>query len=153
MVEVTSKYYDDNSREYFNSTVMANVTSLYEHFIKYVPKGSLVLDFGCGSGRDTKAFREMGYNVEACDGSEKLCRLASDFAGINVKCMDFMGLDEVEKYDAIWACATLLHVPSIKLPYLLSKMKDALRNKGIIYMSFKFGCFEGDRDGRFFLVM
>lgn len=151
--EITSQYYSDNSQEFFDSTVKADMTPIYEHFLKYVPSGSTILDFGCGSGRDTKAFLEMGYEVEAIDGSEELCRLASEYTGIKVKCMDFMELDSIERYDAIWACASLLHVSSTDLPILLSKMKNALRENGIIHMSFKHGDFEGERNGRFFLDM
>jgi len=153
MAGVTSQYYSDNSQEFFASTVTVDMTPQYEQFLKYVPSGSTILDLGCGSGRDTKAFLTMGYAVEAIDGSEELCRLASDYTGITVKCMDFMELNSIERYDAIWACASLLHVPSAKLPILLSKMKDALRENGIVYMSFKHGDFEGKRDGRFFLDM
>lgn len=150
---VTSQYYSDNSQEFFESTVTADMTPQYEHFLKYVPSGSIILDLGCGSGRDTKAFLKMGYAVEAIDGSEELCRLASDYTGITVKCMDFMELNSIERYDAIWACASLLHVSSAQLPILFSKMKGALRENGIVYMSFKHGDFEGERNGRFFLDM
>ena len=153
MAGVTTQYYSDNSQEFFESTVIADMTPQYEHFLKYFPSGSNILDLGCGSGRDTKAFLKMGYDVEAIDGSEELCRLASDYTGITVKCMDFMELKSIERYDAIWACASLLHVSSAQLPILLSKMKDALRENGIVYMSFKHGDFEGERNGRFFLDM
>ena len=151
MAGVTSQYYSDNSQEFFESTVIADMTPQYEHFLKYFPSGSNILDLGCGSGRDTKAFLKMGYDVEAIDGSEELCRLASDYTGITVKCMDFMELNSIERYDAIWACASLLHVSSAQLPIMFSKMKDALRENGIVYMSFKHGDFEGERNGRFFL--
>ena len=68
-----------------------------------------VLDFGCGSGRDTKYFLEHGMHVEATDGSEELCRIASDYAGIPVKRMLFQELKETEKYAGIWACSSILH--------------------------------------------
>ena len=153
MAGVTSQYYSDNSQEFFESTVIADMTPQYEHFLKYFPSGSNILDLGCGSGRDTKAFLKMGYDVEAIDGSEEICRLASDYTGITVKCMDFMELNSIERYDAIWACASLLHVSSAQIPIMFSKMKDALRENGIVYMSFKHGDFEGERNGRFFLDM
>ena len=57
----------------------------------------------------TKYFLEHGMHVEATDGSEELCRIASDYAGIPVKRMLFQELKETEKYDGIWACSSILH--------------------------------------------
>ena len=58
MPGVTSKYYSDNFLEFFESTVMADMTLTYEHFLKYVPNGSIILDFGCGSEEMQKLFSE-----------------------------------------------------------------------------------------------
>lgn len=149
----TLNYYQDNSQAFFDSTVNADVMPLYEHFVKYVPVGGKVLDFGCGSGRDTKYFLESGFSVDAIDGSEKLCQMASEYTGVDVKCMDFMSLDSFEEYDAVWACASILHVGLESLPIVLEKMKRALKPSGVMYISFKYGDFEGVRDERFFTDM
>ena len=146
----TKQYYQDNAKEFFDSTVNADMSAHYARVLKYVPEHGKILDFGCGSGRDTKAFLQRGYVVEAIDGSSEMCRLASAFCGIPVRCMDFMELNETEKYGAIWACASLLHVPKDKMPSVLMKMRDALVKAGIIYISYKRGNFEGERNGRFF---
>ncbi len=66
-------------------------------------------------------FGDMGYNVEAVDGSKELCELASRHAGIDVKCTDFSSIDYENRYDGIWACASLLHVESKELPSSLCK--------------------------------
>lgn len=147
----TKQYYQDNAQAFFDSTVNADMSAHYERFLRYVPEHGKILDFGCGSGRDTKAFIQRGYSVEAIDGSSEMCRLAGDLCGIQVRCMDFNDLNEIEKYDAIWACASLLHVAKTQLPAVLIKMRDALVNGGVIYISFKHGDFEGERNGRFFL--
>ena len=152
-MDVTKQYYKDNSQEFFDSTVIADVTPLYERFFKYVPDGAYILDLGCGSGRDTKAFLEKGFSVDAVDGSKELCALASEYTGIEVRCIDFTTIDCKEQYDAIWACASLLHIPSDQLCALFERLRDALKQGGIFYMSFKYGDFEGERDGRFFLDM
>ena len=150
---VTEQYYKDNSQDFFDSTVGADVTPLYDHFLKYVPEKSYILDLGCGSGRDTRAFLEKGYRVDAIDGSKELCALASEYTGIEVKHMDYTSIDCENKYDAIWACASLLHVGSGQLPQVIEKLCRALRPSGVFYMSFKYGESEGERDGRFFLDM
>ena len=146
----TKEYYQNNAQKFFDDTVNADISEQYDRFLKYIPNGGKILDFGCGSGRDTKAFLLKGYCVDAIDGSSELCRLASDYCGILVKCMDFYDLSETEKYDGIWACASLLHIPKNEMPIMLSKMKKALAHNGVIYASFKLGDFEGNRNGRFF---
>ena len=111
------------------------------------------MDFGCGSGRDTKCFLEHGFQVEAIDGSEELCRLAGEFTGIKVKHLLFQELAEKDKYDGIWACSSILHLPKQELIEVIQKMSLALKSKGIIYTSFKYGTFEGERNGRYFTDM
>ncbi len=153
IMNITEQYYLDNSKEFFDSTINADVTPLYDHFLKYIPDKGYILDLGCGSGRDTKAFLDDGFTVDAIDGSKELCALASEYTGINVRCMDFMQVECSEKYDAIWACASMLHINSDMLPEVVNKLRGAIRPKGIWYMSFKYGDFEGERDGRFFVDM
>lgn len=152
-MSITNDYYRDNSHEFFESTVDADVHPLYEHFCKYICPGGKILDFGCGSGRDVKAFLDMGYDSVGVDGSSEMCALASSFAGTIIKHMDFADLDSHNEYDGIWACASLLHVESLKLPSIIVKMRDALKVSGVMYMSFKYGDYEGLRDGRYFTDM
>ena len=149
-MDITKQYYKEKSQEFFDSTVIADVSPLHERFLKYLSAGAHILDLGCGSGRDTKVFLDRGYFVDAVDGSEELCALASEYTGIEVKCQDFMTINCKDQYDAIWACASLLHIPSTQLPSLFGKLCDALHADGIFYMSFKYGDFEGERDERFF---
>ena len=93
---------------------------------------------------------ERGFAVEATDGSAELCRLASEYTGISVKQMLFDELEAVEKYDGIWACASILHLAWDDLVAVMQKMARAVRSGGIIYTSFKYGQFSGERNGRFF---
>lgn len=146
-------YYAEHANKYFNSTVNADVNGLYEHFLSRVSKGAKILDLGCGSGRDAKAFLNMGYDVDAIDGSEELARLASEYTGIQVKCIDFNQLNENPVYDAVWACASLLHVASRELPDIIERIRAALKAGGVVYISFKNGDFEGVRDGRYYTDM
>lgn len=64
--------------------------------------------------------------------------------------MLFQELDEIDKYDGIWACSSILHLSKEELKSVFSKMIQALCSNGIIYTSFKYGNFEGERNGRFF---
>ena len=146
----TIRYYEDHAAEFAEGTVSADMTQLYRLFQSYVLPGSRILDFGCGSGRDTKYFLSLGYRVDALDGAEALCKIASQYTGIPVKHMYFQELEEVERYDGIWACSSILHVPEKDLPDIFFRLHRALKSGGYLYTSFKYGDFSGDRNGRFF---
>lgn len=63
-------------------------------FSTLLPEHGYILDFGCGSGRDTKYFLEQGFYVDATDGSEEMCHIASNYTGIQVRRLLFEELDE-----------------------------------------------------------
>ena len=147
----TIEYYNKKAEEYSTGTFLADVSNLRTEFLKYLKPGAYILDFGCGSGRDAKAFSEAGYHIDAIDGSEELCRIASGNTGLLVKCMCFQDLNTKEKYDGIWACASLLHLPRRELADVFVKMETALKTGGYLYVSFKYGNFEGECDSRYFL--
>ena len=144
------KYYNDHASSFAESTCLIDFSEIRDRFAGKLFTGAAILDFGCGSGRDTKAFLEQGFRVTAVDGSEELCRIASEYTGIPVQKMFFQELEETAKYDGIWACASILHVPGAALPDILGRMCRALKGKGIMYASFKYGTFEGERGGRYF---
>lgn len=149
----TIQYYDGNAKYFAANTRMVDCSSIQNRFISKLPSQAAILDFGCGSGRDTKYFMGKGFCVEAIDGSEELCRLASEYTGIPVRQMYFQEFCENARYDGIWACASLLHLPQAELPAVMDKMIVALKPNGIIYMSFKYGTQEEMRNGRYFTDM
>lgn len=149
----TLDFYDKNAQQFVSGTIAVDFSKTQKRFLSKLPKGCLILDFGCGSGRDTRYFLEEGYMVEATDGSSELCRMASEYTGIPVRQMLFQELDEKEKYDGIWACSSILHLDIQELEAVLQKMCLALKTNGIIYTSFKYGTFQGERNGRFFTDM
>lgn len=145
----TLNYYDKNADTFIEGTIAVDFKETQDTFLKYL-KGKSILDFGCGSGRDTKYFLDLGYDVEASDGSKEMCIRASEYTGIDVKQMLFQELDEDNKYDGIWACSSILHLSKEELKPVLIKMIKALKDNGVIYTSFKYGDFEGERNGRYF---
>lgn len=146
----TLEYYNTNAKKYVHGTVNVDFQETQEGFLKYIPPRGRILDFGCGSGRDAKYFHGKGFEVDAVDGSEEMCKQAAEYTGINVKQMLFSDLDAVEEYDGIWACASILHLSSSELWEVLWKMIRALKDGGVIYSSFKYGEYEGTRNGRYF---
>lgn len=146
----TLNYYNTNAKSFVSSTLAVDFSQTQDKFLHLLPPTASILDFGCGSGRDTKYFLDAGMQVDATDGSEELCRLASEYTGIPVRQMLFEDLDAKAQYDGIWACSSILHLPKDVLKDVLKKMIAALKENGIIYTSFKYGMFEGERNGRFF---
>lgn len=150
---MTLKYYQDNAQTFFDGTVNVDMSSLYETFTKHLAPGARVLDAGCGSGRDAKAFLEMGYQVEAFDASSAMVELAREHTGLPVQLMTFADVDWKEEFDGIWCCASLLHVPAVELPVVMRRLADALKPGGVGYVSFKYGDGEREVDGRRFTDM
>ena len=146
----TIDYYNRNAVRYFNETVHADVSEIRDRFAQMLPPGGTILDLGCGSGRDSKAFIEQGFRVVAVDGSEELCKLAEEYIQQPVICSDFLDYKPEETFDGIWACASLLHLTEAECQIVVDRLSKNLKPGGCFYMSFKMGEFEGERDDRFY---
>ena len=135
----TLDYYNKNSEEYFNSTLNVDMTNTYKPFLKLVPKDGKILDLGCGSGRDSMNFMKLGYEVTSVDGAKELAKRASVLLGKEVIVSTFEELELKEKFHGIWACASLLHIKREDLKIVLNNLYNNLDDKGVFYMSFKYG--------------
>ena len=151
--EYTLNYYNEQAEKFVQGTVDVEFSHLQNQFIEMLPAGGTILDLGCGSGRDSKAYKNAGFKVIAVDGSEALCKIAGEYIGQEVICCKFQDLEVKEKLDGVWACATLLHLEKEDVVKTMQKLTDCLVPGGIFYASFKYGDFYGDRNGRFFTDM
>lgn len=149
----TQHYYQRNAQQFFESTVAVDMAEIRDRFTALLPAHGSVLDAGCGSGRDAKAFAEQGFQVEAFDASPELAELASQHSGLPVKVMRFQELDVSARYDGIWCCASLLHVSRAELPGVFRRLAQALKAGGVLYASFKYGQGEREDNGRVFTDM
>ena len=150
MKDINIDQYEKNADAFFETTVLANMQSLYESFLSLVEPRGKILDRGCRSGRDCKYFIGKGYQVEAIDGSPTLCRLASDYIGQKVVCSRMEDISYKEEFDGIWDCVSLLHIKKNDMLNMLQKMKKALRKNGVLYLSFKEGRGQKIKNGRLF---
>ena len=150
MDDRTLTWYENNAPDYVKRTRNTDMHYAYQRFLDDTFQGAEILDFGCGSGRDTKYFLEKGMQVTACDGSSAIVKEASAYTGIPVSCMKFNELNADNQYDGIWACASLLHLQYEDLKDVFGRMLKAIRKEGIIFMSFRYGTFEGYRDERWY---
>lgn len=132
-------FYDLNAKSFFNSTVDVDTQSLYQHFLPNIKEHGHILDAGCGSGRDAKAFLELGYQVTAFDGSKTMAMMASKLTGLAVKHSLFKAFHSEQQFDGIWACASLLHVPYTELSDTFTHLASFLKMNGTFYCSFKLG--------------
>ena len=144
------EYYNMHADDFFEGSVDADMSEWRNRFIKYLPDGGRVLDAGCGSGRDSKAFIMQGYSVVAMDASREMCKRASELLGQEVWQMRFDEMSFDDEFDGVWACASLLHVPISEMADVLKKIKHGLRPEGIFYASFKYGEGETVKDVRSF---
>ena len=151
MINNTLDFYNNNSKSYIESTLSIDMSHLYKDFLKHIPKGSNILDLGCGSGRDSLEFIKRGYNITAVDGSKELSIATSKVIGQEVICNKFEDLQLTEKFHGIWACASLLHINKRDLINVIKNISYNLEDNGVFYMSFKYGKGEYiDKKGRYF---
>ena len=114
-----------------------------EAFLSLLPAGAVILELGCGAGRDSEFMIARGFDVRPTDGTPEMAEAAERRLGIPVATLLFADLDEKHTCDGIWANACLLHVPRENLPGILSRIHAALKKGGAFYASFKAGETEG----------
>ena len=146
----SERYYDENAQAFFDSTLNVDMQPLYDRFLPLVQDGGHILDAGCGSGRDAYFFKTKGYSVTAMDASKTLCKLASVHLNQDVHCLRFEEIVWQGAFNAVWACASLLHVPKAELSAAFLKLFQSLKPDGVLYCSFKYGLEERQQGGRTF---
>lgn len=151
MQDVTMSYYKEHAKEFIENTINCDMSDQYRFFEKYLKKNGVILDIGFGSGRDSLYFKSKGYEVYAIDPEEEFVNHGKELGLEHVYQLKAEEIDYVNRFDGIWACASLLHVSSENLKQVLYKCAIALKDGGIMYASFKYGDFEGERNGRYYL--
>lgn len=146
----TIDYYNQYADEFTQATLNVDMESLYQPFLAELSERAYIFDIGCGPGRDTLAFKNKDYKVDAIDYSVELVVRATLLTGIQVKLQSFYEIDEHEVYDGVWACASLLHCERDRLGEVVGKLVNALKPNGVLYMSFKYGDRDREKDGRVF---
>jgi SAM-dependent methyltransferase len=148
--DVTLRFYADEAPVY-TAGGPAGVSRFLEGFLAQLEPASQILELGCGGGRDAEAMIHRGFALDATDGTPEIAMQAEKRIGHPVRVMRFDQLDAADSYDAVWANASLLHVPRGALANVLFRIFRALRPNGLHFANFKGGGFEGrDRFGRYF---
>ena len=152
-VNTTIEYFDQNAERCFADAFTITERTNQDHFLSYIRPGGTILDFGCGSGRDAAYFRSRGFEVVPTDGSREMCRLASEYLGMTVRVLEFNELDDEDRFDGIYASASVMHLEYERLLEVFPKMARALHEGGILYVSFKYGEADGYLGKRYYTNM
>lgn len=147
------RYYDQNAQDFYDRTIQADVQDLYERFLKHLPQQGRILDAGCGGGRDSRFFLSKGYEVVAFDGSLEMVKRASMLLGKEVLHLFFQDIAFSNEFTAVWANASLLHVPYEDLRGVMERFHKALLPSGILFASFKYGTSRRETKDRLFFDM
>lgn len=141
LAEITARtlgHYDRNAESFWRGTrdhdVGQNIAALLAHIEGKPP--FTILDFGCGPGRDLKAFTDLGHAAVGLDGSGRFVEMARAHAGCEVLHQDFLRLDlPAGSFDGVYANAALFHVPTQELPRVLTELRAALKPRGVLFSS------------------
>lgn len=149
--KLTQDYYQLQAEQYVRATLDADLEAPRRIFLELLPADGHILDVGCGSGRDSRHFRQLGHQVTAIEPAPELARRAAAIIGQPVLVKRAQEIDDRNGYDGIWACASLVHLPTGELESVVGRLVSALRAHGILYLSFPLDATEGfDDSGRYY---
>ena len=149
-IDKTINYYNENAETFYQNTVDIDLEAFYEKFLRYIPDKGRILDVGCGSGRDSLYFINNGYDVTSIDASEEMVKLSSALTGQSTIHLRIEDIDYQNKFNGIWACASLLHIEKILTEKILISLGNALRKSGVLYASYKYGTNTSILEGRYY---
>ena len=151
--DTTLSWYRENAIQYAEETRNSLVLDALWEFLSRMKEGGTILDYGSGSGRDSAYFINKGFSVDSLDGSAEMKAQAERLFGIKVKLSSFLSLEEKDKYDGIWAQASILHLEENDLRVALTLIERALKRDGVFYSSFRKGEGDGYENGRWYTNM
>ena len=148
--DTTLSWYIENAIQYAEETRNSLVLDALWEFLSRMKEEGTILDYGSGSGRDSAYFINKGFSVDSLDGSAEMKAQAERLFGIKVKLSSFLSLEEKEKYDGIWAQASILHLEEHDLKTALTLIERTLKRDGVFYSSFRKGEEDGYENGRWY---
>ena len=151
--DTTLSWYRENAIQYAEETRNSLVLDALWEFLSRMKEGGTILDYGSGSGRDSAYFINKGFSVDSLDGSAEMKAQAERLFGIKVKLASFLSLEEKDKYDGIWAQASILHLEEHDLRVALTLIERALKRDSVFYSSFRKGEGDGYENGRWYTNM
>ncbi len=149
VVQTVRDTYDQIAPQYAaqNVGMPPNLVEAAALFARLLPPGALVLDLGCGAGRDMSWLRGLGLKVVGLDHSagmlgEARLRVGSGLLLMNMR---FPGLRS-RRFQGVWCCASLLHLTKLDVPAAVRQMARVLAAGGTLFLSVQEGVGEGWED-------
>jgi SAM-dependent methyltransferase len=138
IVSTTLAHYEQRAEEFRAGTrdhdVRQNIDALLRHIQAELP--FTLLDLGCGPGRDLRTLAGLGHTAIGLEGAPEFAAMARAESGCEVWQQDFLKLDvPSQRFDGIFANASLFHVPSQELPRVLRQLHAALKAGGVLFSS------------------
>jgi len=148
--QTTLAHYDDTADAFWEGTRDHDVRQNVHALLSQLGIGPFrILDFGCGPGRDLRAFRDLGHEAVGLDGAARFVQMAREHSGCEVLHQDFLALElPAAHFDGVFANASLFHVPAQELPRVLGELRDTLRPRGVLFSSNPHGQNEEGWHGR-----
>ncbi len=141
--KITRETYDKTAKEYAKGRAKGKgmFRKSLRRFVHLIGKEGLVLDAGCGPGRDSKYLLRHGMDVIGIDYSNKMLGEAVKNVGdCRFIHMDMRNLRfDKSIFDGIWANASILHIPKRDVNAVLSEFRRVLKPNGILYVSVRKG--------------
>jgi len=135
---LTLAHYDQRAEEFWRGTRDHDVRQNIEALLAVLEgqPSFTILDFGCGPGRDLKAFTDLGHAAVGLEGSARFAAMARAYSGCEVLVQDFLKLDlPPARFDGVFANASLFHIPSKELPRVLGELRATLKPGGVLFSS------------------
>lgn len=148
-------FYDIYAEKYYNKTIKALNSDNLNKFLENISKDGVIVDLGCGSGRDTLYMKSKGYkNILPIDASSGLICEAYKNSGLKILEADIRNYNyALNYYSGIFANASLLHLTNEEFLNVLPKLYRSLKQTGVLYISLKplkEGIIEETKNGRYF---
>ena len=137
VTDVTLEHYNKRAEDFWEGTrghdVSQNTATLLQYIEGRPPFA--ILDFGCGPGRDLRTFSELGHVAVGLEGSARFAAMARE-QGYEVWEQDFLKLELPDnRFDGVFANASLFHVPTQELPRVLGELHATLKPGGVLFSS------------------
>jgi SAM-dependent methyltransferase len=138
LTDRTLAYYNQHAEDFFTGTRDHDVSQNVAALLRYIEGEApfTILDFGCGPGRDLKAFKAQGHIAVGLEGASRFVEMARSYSGCEVWQQDFLALElPGNHFDGVFANASLFHVPAQALPRVLSELRCTLKPHGVLLSS------------------